>query len=170
MPSVLAVVLVVAVIVLVGVLRDGGSTGGGSPAVVASTPRSQTSAPVPTSPAPSTASITTSAPAPTTSAPPPAPATLAPADTTVGVFNVTRRHGLAAAESDRLKAAGYQVNQVANRPGYPLSTTTAFYDPGNAVAQAAAEALVAKGVGVQAAAPRPANVEYSAILVVYVTS
>lgn len=175
MPSLLAVGLAVAVIVLVGVLRDGGSSGSGSPALVVSTSSPHRTVPATTSPPPSSTPTPSGAPTttdvPTTSAPPPPPpAGLAPGDTTVAVYNVTRRRGLAAAEGNRLGAAGYHVVRLSNRPGYPVSTTTAYYDPGNAVAQASAEALVAKGIGVQAAAPRPADVPATAILVVYVTA
>lgn len=72
--------------------------------------------------------------------------------------------------TDRLRHVGYPVTHVRNRIGYPLSATTVFYDPGNATAQAAAESLVARHLGVVAAAPRPASVPASGTLIVYVTA
>lgn len=83
---------------------------------------------------------------------------------------MSHRRGLARSESARLRSQGYPVTHVRNRIGYPLATTTVFYDPGNATAKAAADGVVARHLGVVAAAPRPASVPASGTLIVYVTA
>lgn len=174
----LAVALIVGVIAIIGLVRgDSSTTDGGSPVVtqqVVATSSSRTRTQTPTQ---ATTQATTSV-APTTSAPPPPPTTVAPppvvppapAATLVEVYNVSHRSGLAQSATSRLRGAGYKVTHVRNRVGYPLGTTTVFYDPGNATAKAAADGVVARHLGVVAAAPRPANVPASGTLIVYISS
>ncbi|HEY5336036.1 MAG TPA: LytR C-terminal domain-containing protein [Mycobacteriales bacterium] len=146
-------------------------SGSASPVVATSSTPTPTATPTPsaTSTYPPPASSTTSAPPPVTTAPP-AVATPAPAATQLEVYNVSRRGGLAQSATNRLRGQGYVVTHVRNRIGYPLANTTVFYDPGNATAMAAADGVVARNLGVLAAAPRPANIPASGTLIVYVAA
>lgn len=170
----LAVALVVGVIAIIGLVRgDSSTTGAGGPTVSPSVlVTSSSPAPMSTSPKPTTSTPTTSPPPPpvTTAQPPPPVVAPAPAATPTEVYNVSRRRGIAQDLSTRLRRAGYPVTHVRNRIGYPLATTTVFYEPGDAASQAAAAAMVARHLGVVAAAPRPATVPASGTLIVYVTA
>lgn len=166
--SLVAVLVAVAIIVAVNVFR-GGSTGGGSPVV---------SVPPPTSSAVLSRSVTPSptvTPRPSTpvtirpATPPPALHTPPPAATPLTVFNLARISQYALLARSRLRAAGYPVPVLEFRP-YGAPASLVYFDPGNASQQAAARALVARHLGLDAALPRPASVPAAGGLIVLVTA
>jgi cytoskeletal protein RodZ len=171
--SIVAVVLVIAAIVAVDVLRHRGSSNASSPAVSAppTSPGSATPTPTPTpttpTPTPTTPSATKAAPP--THAAPVVIVTPPPSSTPVAVYNNSRVPHRASLAASRLRAAGYPVTDQATRPTYP-GTNVVYYPPGNASLAAAARGLVARHLGIVAAAPRPASIRATAGLIVVVTS
>lgn len=84
---------------------------------------------------------TTQAPVTTTSTPPPAPAVLP-----VTVLNASPEltPGLATSVAAALEAAGWPIVELRNYDTTEITQTTAYFTPGNAAEEAAAQALVAQ--------------------------
>lgn len=161
--SLVAVFVAVFVIVAVNVLR-GGSSGGGSPVTSAPPPTTSVSRP------PSATPPVSTTPPPATSPPPAVPSSAPPpAATPLTVFNLVRISQYALLAKSRLQAAGYPVPVLEFRP-YAAPASLVYFDPGNASQQAAARALVARHLGIDAALPRPASIPAAGGLIVLVTA
>jgi cytoskeletal protein RodZ len=130
-PSLLAVLTVLAFVAALYVWRGGGSSPQPAAASTSTAHRTPTSSssPSPSSPSPSASSSSTPAPT-TTSA---APKTTAVTSLGVVVLNQTSRAGLAAAVAGRLRARGFTVVGTGNFHGV-VPATTVYYPPGDAAA------------------------------------
>ena len=97
----------------------------------------------------------------------PAASTGVPANApSITVLNETRTHGLAAAEAEKLRGAGWTVRRVTNVNARQPQTTV-FYD---ASQESAAKALVASVPSIKVALPRPSYLLPTGGLIVVVAS
>ena len=110
-----------------------------------SAPSSAASAP------PSSTAPAPGPPRPSTVAPAPAAAKPAPRQPIV-VLNDTQVHGLAKAAQQRLQRGGWSVSAIGNV--HNITATSAYYDPANRNARAAAQALAAQFPSIKRVAPR----------------
>jgi hypothetical protein len=129
-----------------------------TPAAGSSPSSTAPASPVPASTVPaSTTPASTAAPATSRPASPPKATTgtgsSAPARAPLTVLNDTTRAHLAEQAAEEFRQGGWQVVKVGNYTG-TIRPTTAYYTPGSATEERAAEALAAQFTGISRVLPR----------------